>query len=235
MNATVDPARSLADLVTERESRGDILEKFGLDFCCGGRKSLRDACSESRISLPDVVRALDRNDATPPPAGAVIDWRKAPLRDFLDHIVGTHHVYLRHALPALQLKVDKVAQVHGERHTELWNVREIFSKLKMELETHLAKEEDVVFPAIRRMEAGIPLPESAMCELEDEHQKVGDALHEIRRITNSYRAPADACPTYRAMLSDLAALEADTHHHVHKENNVLLPRARGAARKAAGR
>ncbi len=235
MNATIDVTRSLGELVTERESRGDILEKFGLDFCCGGKQSLRDACKDSKVPLADVVRALEREDATPPPATAVIDWRKAPLRDLLDHIVGTHHVYLRHALPALQTKVDKIAQVHGENHPELWQVRELFAGLKMELESHLKKEEDVVFPAIRRLEAGVPLPESAMGELEEEHQKVGDTLHKLRRLTGTYHVPADACPTYRAAMTGLAALEADTHHHVHKENNILLPRARGAARKAAGR
>ncbi|MCE9583616.1 MAG: DUF542 domain-containing protein, partial [Planctomycetes bacterium] len=150
MNATIDPTRSLAELVIDRESRGDVLERFGLDFCCGGRKSLRDACRESRVPLTTVVRALETEDAIPVPETEQIDWRKAPLRDLTDHIVGTHHVYLRNALPALQAKVDKVAKVHGEHHPELWEVREIFADLKMELEAHLIKEEDVVFPAIRR-------------------------------------------------------------------------------------
>lgn len=235
MPAAIDASRSLADLVTDREGRGDVFEKYGLDFCCSGRKSLRDACRESRIPLVDVLRALERQDATPPPATAVVDWRKAPLRDLIDHIVGTHHVYLRHALPSLQMKLDRIAQVHGERHPELWEVRELFARLKMDLESHLQKEEGTVFPAIRLVEAGHPLPEPDLVELEDEHRRVGEALHRIRRLTGIYNVPSDSCPNYRGAMMGLATLEADTHQHVHKENNILLPRARGTARRLAGR
>ncbi len=223
----VDPSRPLGDLVTERESRGEVLEHFGLDFCCGGKKTLRAACAELKIRVEDVVQALDASDRTAPAEGAR-DWTKATLRDLTDHIVGTHHVFLRQALPELEFKVRKIADVHGEHHPELLQVRDTFLTLRKEIEAHMEKEEDVVFPAVKAAEAKKKAGDvkAAMKELEDEHEIVGDALHRIRALTKSYAVPPDACPTYRAALKGLSALEMDTHHHVHKENNILLPRAR---------
>lgn len=225
--APVSSAKSLGDLVTERESRGEILEHFGLDFCCGGKKSLEVACAELNLRVDDVVRALEEADQRTPVEGSR-DWTKATLRDLADHIVGTHHVYLRSALPELEVKVRKVAEVHGAHHPELLQVRDTFLMLKREIEAHMEKEEDVVFPAVKAAEAKRKAGDvaAAMKELEDEHVVVGDALHKIRALTNSYAVPDDACPTYRSALKGLSALEMDTHHHVHKENNILLPRAR---------
>jgi len=229
----IDPKKSLGDLVTERESRGEIFEHFGLDFCCGGKKSLEASCSELKLKLDDVLKALAADDAKQPQEGTR-DWTKVTLRDLIDHIVGTHHVYLRNDLGPLQAKVEKIAQVHGDRHPELRKVRDIYTALRKELESHMEKEEDVVFPHVKALEAkkkdGAGL-EAPMHELENEHEKVGEALHEIRRLTNSYEVPADGCPTYRATMKGLAALEMDTHHHVHKENNILLPKARRLAGK----
>lgn len=224
---SLDPTRSLGDLVAERESRGFVLERFGLDFCCGGAKSLRSACDEARLCVDDVVAALQASDRAPLAEGTR-DWTRATLRDLADHIVGTHHVYLRQALPELEVAVQKLATVHGAHHPELLEVRDTFLMLRKEIEAHMEKEEDVVFPAVKAAEAKRKVSDvrAAMDELEDEHAVVGDALHRIRALTSSYAVPSDACPTYRATLKDLEKLEIDTHHHVHKENNILLPRAR---------
>ncbi|NUN48414.1 MAG: iron-sulfur cluster repair di-iron protein [Candidatus Brocadiae bacterium] len=225
---TIDPSATLGTLVAERASRGDVLERFHLDYCCGGALPLDKACADLQIDLPTVLRALEAEDRKPLPPDAR-DWRAAPLDQLVDHIVGTHHVFLREILPRASARVEKIAKVHGTNHAELWVVRELFQKLHDEMLAHLKKEEEVIFPAVRAIAARKPLPEASLKEMVDEHEVVGSLLHRIRDLTNGYAPPADACATYRGALADLAAIEQDTHRHVHKENNILLPRAREMA------
>jgi regulator of cell morphogenesis and NO signaling len=230
----LDTGRPLSELVCENETRAGVLEAFGLDYCCGGRTTLAKACLEKGIPVAAVVQALERADVERRGPDRR-DWRSRPLDELLDHIISRHHVFLRAELPMLLSRLEKVAQVHGERHPELAEVLRVFARLKEEMESHLQKEEDVVFPALRRIGPGEPAPEAAMAELEDEHARVGEALHELHRLTRAFEAPADACATYRLALERLAALETDTHRHMHLENNVLLPRARAMIRRNARR
>jgi regulator of cell morphogenesis and NO signaling len=226
--AAVSGDARVADLVLERPSRSRVFERFGIDYCCGGRKALAAACAERGADLDEVTLALD----DPGPADADdVDWRSRPVSELRDHIVNHHHAYLRDELPPMRLLVDKVATAHGGAHPELLDIRATFAAMADELEQHMVKEEQVLFPACVALEsdgeAGFPFGsvENPIGLMLHEHNEVAAALAELRTLTHDYEVPADACASYRSMLDRLHALEMDTHRHVHEENNVLFPRA----------
>ncbi|MCK6439893.1 MAG: iron-sulfur cluster repair di-iron protein [Planctomycetes bacterium] len=217
-------------LVAERPSRARVFERYGIDYCCGGKLSLAEACAKKNIRADELLGALRKADATSEPAQR--DWNQAPLHQLLDHILATHHVYLHEELPRLARIVDKVARVHGENHPELLRVREIYVSMAGELNLHMQKEEHILFPLIRQLETATSAPRFHCGTVENpinvmlmEHDSTGEALAAIRKATKDYAPPPDACNTYRAMLDGLAQLERDTHQHIHLENNVLFPRA----------
>jgi regulator of cell morphogenesis and NO signaling len=221
MKATFDT--TLADIVNTSAACARVLESFGLDYCCGGQRSLAEATAGTDVDPGEVVAALADVDVAAEPAPEWVHFRP---RDLVDHLEATHHAYLHRELPRLQALADKVAAVHGARHPELSWVRERFEALRVDLEPHLQKEERVLFPLIRDLSSGrpAPMPVSApISVMMHEHDTAGDLLAELRRLTGGYEAPADGCASYRALYEGLAELEADTHTHVHKENNVLFP------------
>jgi regulator of cell morphogenesis and NO signaling len=148
----------------------------------------------------------------------------------VDHLESTHHAYLRVALPRLCALADKVASVHGERHPELSEVARLVVELRADLEPHLLKEERVLFPMVRELAGAAVAPEfhcgtlaNPIRVMSQEHDAVGELLALLRATTGDYAVPADGCASYAALYTGLAELEADTHLHVHKENNVLFP------------
>lgn len=222
--------RTVAELVTERPARARVFEKHGIDYCCGGQRPLAEACAGRGVSLDQVVGELETVDTGQ--AADQQDWNAARLAELSEHIVGTHHVYLRSELPRLAQMLDKVHSVHGERHAELGECQSVFQGLRAELEIHMMKEERILFPLIAALELGDAAAAShcgsvnnPIHQMEHEHDAAGAALERLRTLTNSYTPPADACNTYRAMLDGLAELESDLHLHIHKENNILFPRA----------
>jgi regulator of cell morphogenesis and NO signaling len=223
---------TVGQLVTERPSRARVFEKFGIDYCCGGKKPLGQACLDRKLDPRVVLDELRRSDERQAPER---DWTALGLTRLADHIEQVHHGYLRQELPRLDFLTRKVAAVHGDHHPELLQLREVFLGFKAELLNHMQKEEMVVFPLCRRLESGGPpdSPDAAgvgvpLDVLTHEHEHAGQALETMRRLTNDYDPPDGACNTYRAMLDGLKELEADMHQHVHLENNVLFPAARGA-------
>jgi regulator of cell morphogenesis and NO signaling len=218
----------VADLVLERPSRSRVFESFGIDYCCGGKQTLAAACAGRGVSLDAIAEALD--DPGPTQADD-IDWRSKPVSELCAHIVNDHHGYLRDELPALRVLVDRVTAVHGQTHPDLADVRATFAAVADELEQHMPKEEQVLFPACIALERG-NVADSAFGSVEDpigvmlnEHDEVAAGLARLRALTRGYRIPDDACGSYRSMLDRLHTLEVDTHRHVHEENNVLFPRA----------
>ena len=222
--------KTVGQLVAERPSRAHIFEQFGIDYCCGGKKPLTQACREKNIDPQQVRDSLTQSEE---PAQGDADWSAASLTELADHIEHTHHAYLKAELPRLDALTHKVASAHGHRHPELLQVRDVFVGLKNEMETHMAKEERIFFPACRQLEKDGEHSAGWLAGpigvLTDEHDDAGRALSTLRELTHNYTPPPDACNTFRALLDGLGQLESDMHQHVHKENNILFPLATAAA------
>jgi len=217
-----DVERSLGDLVAERPAIAPVLERFGLDYCCNGHHSLAEASAALGLN-PSVVAA-----EFPPDDGRREATDGLGTVALVDHIVAVHHGYLHEELPLLDALATKVRDVHRDRHPELERVAETVAEIRAELEPHLAKEERVLFPAIREL-----TEEPANVRGGDvsnrirmmiaEHERAGDLLRELRTVSGDYRVPDDGCTSYHMLYERLEALEADTHRHIHLENNVLFP------------
>ncbi len=223
---------TLGDLVAEIPARSRVFEKFALDYCCGGQRTLEAACAQKGISAEQVIAELDAlgSEARPPE----VDWRSQPLDRLVDHIEQTHHVFLRREMPRVAELAAKVAMVHGENHPELLQVTQIYSDFQDEMFAHLSKEENVLFPLMRAIASGqgpggfhcgsVTNPIRVMLA---EHDSAGLALGILRKLTGNFTPPPDACGSYLALLDGLASIEADTHQHIHVENNILFPKAVG--------
>jgi regulator of cell morphogenesis and NO signaling len=224
---SIETDRPLSEIVNRSRGSARILESFGLDYCCGGSRSLNDACAAIGADPSEVLDALDRLDAEPPP-----EWTSMGVTELVDHIEQTHHEYLHGELPRLGALAQKVASAHGGSHPELMDLLADIAELRDDLEPHLAKEEAVLFPILRQLdEAGpaatAPAPSRPIAVMIAEHDVTGALLERIRARTDGFAVPADACTSYRQLYLGLADLEADTHLHVHKENNVLFPAVLG--------
>jgi len=221
----IDITATLGDLVTDDPRRSRVLDGFGLDYCCHGQRSLAEAASAKGLDADQVAAALDLPDREVAP-----DWQSYGLTQLTDHVLDTHHAYLWDELGPLGTLVDKVYSVHGERHPELASVREDYAALANDLAQHLMKEERILFPAIKAQDAqvdngfgcGIDGPIQQMMF---EHDAAGEILARMRETTGGYGVPEDGCTSYQQMMLRLQALEDDLHQHIHKENNVLFPRA----------
>lgn len=225
MTTTPSVDQTLAEIVTVDPSSARVLEAFGLDYCCGGGRPLLTACAEAEVDPDLVLAALAEVAPAPRPA-----WADLGPADLVDHLEATHHAYLHTELPRLHALAEKVADVHRSRHPELAEVLATFEELRADLEPHLAKEEQILFPLIRALAGGGPPPEAGpasargpIAVMGAEHDRAGALLARLRSLTDAYRVPDDACASYRALYEGLAELEADTHLHVHKENNQLFP------------
>lgn len=212
-----DPTTTLATIVTERPGAARVLERHRLDYCCGGAETLADACEVAGVDLDVVVAALADHPVEDPP-----DWAGFDVVALTHHIESTHHRYLHEELPRLVALAAKVASVHRSRHPELVQVHHLVDELFAELEPHLLKEERILFPKIREASAGLDAPIHQMVL---EHDQAGELLAQLRATTADYAVPADGCASYHALYQGLAEVEADTHLHVHKENNLLFPQA----------
>ncbi|HKY13635.1 MAG TPA: iron-sulfur cluster repair di-iron protein [Microthrixaceae bacterium] len=227
---------TLAEIVNAWPAAARVLDGLGLDYCCGGRERLDDACAAAGLDPKDVLAALGAVRAAPDP-----EWRSMGPAELVDHLEATHHAYLHDELPRLDALLDKVVRVHGARHRELGELREAFGELAEDLEPHLLKEERVLFPMIRELESATELPSfhcgsiaNPVSRMMVEHDRAGELLARIRLVTYDHTPPADACGSYRALFTGLADLEADTHLHVHKENNVLFPAVIAMEQRLAG-
>lgn len=228
---TINTGATLGSLVAEQPSRSRVLEQLGLDYCCGGKATLSDACAAAGLDASAVAAQIAEADAATP-ADTTADWTTAPLADLADHIEATHHAYLKSELPRITQLAEKVAQAHGALHPEAKIVASVYAGLRAELEAHLMKEEMILFPICRQLETAegpvafhcgsVANPIGAM---EYEHDMAGEALAEMSKATNGYSTPDDVCNTYRALMDALKGLELDLHQHIHKENNILFPRA----------
>jgi len=226
--------KTVRELALEVPNATRVFEKLGIDYCCGGTKSLAEACNAAHIPIDQVVASLD--GAATPAKPEVHNWQAGSLAELIDHIVTTHHKYTREELARLQALLTKVCSVHGKNHEELLPIQQTFEALAQELTMHLMKEEMVLFPYIVRAEEAIlqkdpvlPAPfgkvENPVRAMMQEHDSAGGALRRMRELSHNYTLPEDACFSYRTLYQALEAFEADLHQHIHLENNILFPGA----------
>jgi regulator of cell morphogenesis and NO signaling len=226
--------RQVGEIVTENYHSAGIFREYGIDFCCGGGITLKEACQNTGADLQEVSDKLaeiardnddNGNDYSEWPAGLLIDY-----------IVQTHHRFVRMKTPEIAAYAEKVARVHGGRHPENVSVFHKFMELGQEMMQHLRSEEEKVFPMIKNIadlrEEDAALDTSLtkelgaqLNEMEDEHESAGRLIAEIRELTNGFTPPEDACTTYRILYQNLAGFEEDLHKHVHLENNILFRKA----------
>ena len=222
--------KTVGQIAAEKPAAVRVFEKYGIDFCCGGKVPVAKACESHGVAVESLMREVEEAGNSAPD---LREWVSAPLNVLIDHIIGTHHAYLKAELPKLSARMAKVINAHGERRAELAQMGGILEDLREELEAHLMKEEMVLFPIIRRMEAGERGAAASHCGsvanpirvMEHEHDAAGTALARLRELSSGYQVPADACNTYRALYYELEQLEGDLHRHIHLENNILFPRA----------
>jgi regulator of cell morphogenesis and NO signaling len=224
--ATMFSAESpVGRIVADDPGAARVFEKLGIDYCCGGKRALREACAARSLDPASVLEEIARQRES---GDAGRDWSRATIGELADHIERTHHAYLKGELPRIAGLLGKVVRAHGEHHPEMVRVAEIFDSLSREMIEHMQKEEQILFPALRALErtgkgsARLNGPIACMVR---EHEDAGAMLAAMREATGGYAPPRDACNTFRVALGSLAELEADMHQHVHKENNILFPAA----------
>lgn len=223
---------TVGDIVAADFRTASVFEQFGIDFCCGGRRTLAEACRTAGVDSDALVRALD---VLPPAGDHDEDVSQWPAGRLIDYIVSTHHAYLRSALPSIAGDLATILEAEGTRRPELSRAAAYFDQMRRDLEQHLLKEEQVLFPYVRDLATwdattahpGSPFGtvENPIRMMEREHRDATDALRTIRELTGGFMAPSDGGATYASCMAELARFERDLHRHVHLENNVLFPKA----------
>ena len=231
MNTTTQTVREIA---LEQPTSIRVFEQFGIDYCCGGRKPLSEACMAGNLEVNAVIAALEA--AAKKPAPDIENWTDKSLESLISHIVTTHHVYVKRELPRLAQLAEKVVNRHGATKLELPIIAAALGQLDNELTQHLTKEETVLFPYVTSLEKsvsqGTARPQSCfgtvanpIAMMSEEHDAAGSLIAEIRRLSKNFTTPEDACPTFHAFYDGLREFEQDLHQHIHLENNILFPRA----------
>jgi regulator of cell morphogenesis and NO signaling len=227
--------KTVREIALETPSSIRVFEALGIDYCCGGKRPLSDACSHANVDLDRVQQLLEKAKCDSQ-AVAGEEWSGKPLRDLILTITHKHHGFVRRETPRIEALLTKVGLRHGPSHPEIAQITQLFSAMSQELSTHMHKEEQVLFPYIERMERaterGEPIPPAffgtvkrPIANMVAEHDDAGALLARIRDLSSGYTAPAWACPTFIALYNGLEEFERDLHHHVHLENNILFPRA----------
>lgn len=244
MDKTITASASVADIVTRYPHIRALFDELSIDYCCGGKHSLEDACQKAGLPWQSVVERLNRAiEQGGPGRQSGKDWTAVPLVELVEHIITAHHTYLREHLPRLQNLARKVYSAHQRRHGEtIRKLQQSLEHLRIDIEMHLAKEEQILFPLIREMEAYAagrgPEPalhcgsiQNPIRQMELEHEAAGRILAEMRLAGSGYQLPQDACQSFASLYDGLRALEDDLHEHIHLENNILFPRAVELERK----
>ncbi len=225
--------KKIGELVAEDFRKATVFKKYGLDFCCGGGKTIDEACQNKNISVDTLISdllQLDQNNHT-----AVTDFNSMSLTDLIDYIEREHHRYVLENLQPIQEFSDKVAKVHGNHNPETIEINKLYTETAQELAMHLRKEEMILFPYIKKLERAMFNDEpveapfgtvrNPIAMMETEHDSAGDNFKKIAELSNNYTPPEYACNTYKVLYAKLKEFEDDLHKHIHLENNILFPKA----------
>jgi regulator of cell morphogenesis and NO signaling len=226
---TLDTDTTIAQIVTDRPATAAVFERLGIDFCCGGERSLADAAGAAGLDAQTLLRTIDAVDAAQGASGGAHQVADLGTPELIDHIVGEHHATLRRQLPMIGELLETVVRVHGAEDPSLAPLCDRFAALAAELDEHIELEESSLFPACRAAGDGAPLAAELIEQLRHDHDAAGAALVELRELGGGYDTEAARCNTHRFLLTQLAEFEQDLHLHVHEENNILFPRVLAAA------
>ncbi|HMB93856.1 MAG TPA: iron-sulfur cluster repair di-iron protein [Rhodothermales bacterium] len=235
--------RTVGELVAEDYRKAEVFKRYGIDFCCGGGRTVQDACAKKGVDYEELASSL-RTVAASERTAPALNFKEWDPGFLADYIVNIHHVYVRENLPLLKQFTTKVARVHGEAHPEVVEIARLFDELAQELDQHMIKEETVLFPHVKRLttayKQGTTLTsppfgtvQNPIRMMEHEHDQAGAIMHEIRRLSNDFTPPEGACTTYRVTYAKLQEFEDDLHQHVHLENNILFPKTAALESKVA--
>jgi len=239
----IDRTKPVGSLAAEIPGSTRVLEQLGIDYCCGGGNSIKDACLSAGLDPEEVIRRIEQ--ASNSDDAASQQWQKKSLTELIGYIIDRHHEFTRRELARIEELSAKVKAVHGEKHSELVDIESTFQGLKSELTTHMLKEEQVLFPYIRTMEGAlahdkaVPQPffgtvKNPVRMMMMEHDGAGQALSELRTLSGDYAIPSDGCASFHSLYQALRELEADLHEHIHLENNILFPQAIAMEARAGG-
>jgi regulator of cell morphogenesis and NO signaling len=226
--------KAVGEIVKDNFKAADVFSKHGIDFCCGGKIGLEQACNESGSDVSTVVSEL--NELENQVGAGNFDFDSWELSFLIDFIVNTHHNYIRKAIPEILPLAQKVAEVHGDIHPEVIKINELFTALAEELMSHMEKEEQILFPIIKKLTDPSTTQEEIdnfhcgsvdgpISVMEAEHDNAGDILKEISKLSSGYTLPEGGCNTYRVLYGKLNEFENDLHRQIHLENNILFPKS----------
>lgn len=231
---TLNSNQTVREIAIENPAAVRVFESLGIDYCCGGKRPLSEACESANVPMERVLDLLKKVEEAPSEPGT--RWNESRLSDLTCHIINRHHGYVRQEVARLQPLLEKVAGKHGAAHPELLSIQGLFTAMAQELHTHMLKEEQVLFPYLQRMETAVsaqqPVPPAffgsvgnPIAHMLAEHDDAGELTAKIRALSGNYEPPADTCPSFLALYDGLEEFERDLHQHVHLENNILFPRA----------
>lgn len=232
--------QTLASIVTHQHQAVAVLEKYSLDFCCKGKRTLTEACSEKGLSVEEIIKELEASSGD---EGKMMPFAEMTAEQLISYILIHHHFYLKQSMPAIADHLTKVATKHGNRFPYMVEVLQLFIRLKNEMALHMQKEEAILFPAIKEIESFYHFNQhkgldsnhivDRIIEIEQDHDEAGEIMYQIRMLTNNYTIPEEACTTFKVVLAELKKLEEDLHCHVHLENNILFPLAEKMIREVS--
>ncbi|MBA3900044.1 MAG: iron-sulfur cluster repair di-iron protein [Bacteroidetes bacterium] len=231
---TGEKPKTIGDLVAADFRKAEVFKSLGIDFCCGGKKTLEKACREKGLDITEVEKELKKVEVQPNVTSQ--NFQEWELDFLADYIVNTHHKYVENSLPALFEYTQKVARVHGNSHPETIQIADLFFTVRNELICHIGKEEGILFPYVKQLvqakkhNTALEKPNFGTVQnpidvMEHEHDSAGEIFRSIRLLANDFSPPEDACTTYKLSYSKLEEFDKDLQQHIHLENNILFPKA----------
>lgn len=221
----ITPEENLSDIVRKNYNNSKVFDKYNIDYCCNGHRSLADAAKAANVNMDDLLNDLTTEEKNTSDVSPDFDSWDSDL--LVDYVVKQHHRYVKREIPPLLELLDKLINRHGDNHPELAEIREQIKQMGIELLYHMEKEEDEAFPIFTTDDDNMrrKLSQQLIEELEEEHSTEGGRLATIRQLTNDFTLPDDACNSYKVAYDRLKELEDMMHEHIHLENNILFPRA----------